>query len=143
MFIIENTETGEQEQTSEYPRWANKIWLCGDKNFIDATGTLYQPIGDPPPDPLASVDYLIDIGPFFDRFEPYKMAILTSADAIVQGVVKDCMARKWVDLRLAAVGAGIDALISKGVCNAPTKVAVLHTPVLPDENMALRIVYFS
>lgn len=90
-------------------------------------------------------DWLIDIGPFFDRFGPAKMPLLMSSNATVQALVKDLQVRKWIDLQRADVGAGIDALIALGVpgVDADQKAAVLTTPVTAEENFALRRVYFS
>lgn len=93
-------------------------------------------------DPAA---WLIDVGPFFDRFGAAKINILASANATVQALVRDLQIRKWVDLQRADVAAGIDALIALGVpgVDGALKTAVLTTPVRPDENEALRKVYFS
>ena len=90
-------------------------------------------------------EWLIDVGPFFDRFGASKMAILTSANTTVQALVKDLQIRKWIDLQRADVAAGIDALIALGVAgvDAALKASVLTTPVAPAENEALRKVYFS
>lgn len=98
----------------------------------------------PEPEPLAT-QWLIDIGPFFDRFGAAKMALLTSANATVQALVKDLQVRKWIDLQRADVAAGIDALIALGVpgVNSDLKTTVLTTPVADAENFALRKVYFS
>ena len=98
--------------------------------------------------PLVVVDpceWLIDIGPFFDRFGAAKMNILASANATVQALVRDLQIRKWVDLQRADVTAGIDALIALGVAgvDGALKTAVLTTPVAAAENEALRKVYFS
>lgn len=90
-------------------------------------------------------DWLIDVGPFFDRFGAAKMPLLMSTNATVQALVKDLQVRKWIDLQRADVGQGIDALIALGVAGvtAELKAAILTTPVAPDENFALRRVYFS
>lgn len=90
-------------------------------------------------------DWLIDVGPFFDRFSSAKMPLLMSTNATVQALVKDLQVRKWIDLQRADVGAGIDALIALGVpgMTAELKTAILTTPVTAEENFALRRVYFS
>ena len=99
-------------------------------------------------EPIAIVnlaEWLIDVGPFFDRFGAAKMNILASANATVQALVRDLQIRKWVDLQRADVTAGIDALIALGVAgvDGALKTAVLTTPVAAAENEALRKVYFS
>lgn len=90
-------------------------------------------------------EWLIDVGPFFDRFGAAKINILASANATVQALVRDLQIRKWVDLERADVAAGIDALIALGVSgvDGALKTAVLTTPVAAAENEALRKVYFS
>lgn len=90
-------------------------------------------------------DWLIDVGPFFDRFGPAKMPLLMSANATVQALVKDLQVRKWIDLQRPDVAAGIDALIALVVpgMTAELKAAILTTPVTAEENFALRRVYFS
>lgn len=100
-----------------------------------------------PPPPSAAVnpaEWLIDIGPFFDRFGAAKMAILVSTNATVKAIVSDLQVRKWVDLKRLDVAAGIDALIALGVpgVTSALKTSVLTTPVTADENLALRKLYF-
>ena len=96
------------------------------------------------PQPAAPWEWLIDIGPFFDRFGAAKMAVLTSADPGVQAIIKDVQIRKWLDLKLpelaqsvAYVGTKVPAVTSK------VQGAILNTPVVPAENLALRKLYFS
>jgi len=89
--------------------------------------------------------WYIDIGPFFDRFGPVKYAILSSTDPIVQALVKDLQIRKWVDLKNTNVKDGIDLLITLAVPGVTTTLrdTILTTPPTPEENMALRKLYFS
>ena len=96
----------------------------------------------PAPDPT---EWLIDVGPFFDRFGPAKLAVLASSDAAVRALVTDLQVRKWIDLKRADVAHGIDLLISKSIpgLNAALKSAILNTPVQPVENLALRKDYFA
>ena len=91
-------------------------------------------------DPAA---WLMDIGPFFDRFGAAKLPILASADATVRALVTDLQVRKWIDLKRADVSQGIDLLISKGLVQASAKAAILTDPVQPIENLALRKTYFA
>lgn len=95
-----------------------------------------------PPDPT---EWLIDIGPFFDRFGPAKLAVLSSSDAIVRALVTDLQVRKWVDLTRPDVAQGIDLIIAAGIqgVDAALKAVILTTPVAPEENLALRKTYFS
>lgn len=89
-------------------------------------------------------DWLIDIGPFFDRFGGAKMAVLTSTDPQVQALLTDITVRKWIDLQRPDVAAGIDLLIAKGITGVTgaLKTAILTTPVSAEENRALRRLYF-
>ena len=103
------------------------------------------PEPEPAPEPADPTEWLIDVGPFFDRFGPAKMAVLASSDATVRALVTDLQVRKWIDLKRADVAQGIDLLISKGVpgVNAALKAAILNTPASHEENLALRRVYWS
>ena len=119
--------------------------LCPSGNIGDvhSNGAFLTP--EPPPAAPSPTDWLIDVGPFFDRFGAAKMPLLMSTNATVQALVKDLQVRKWIDLQRADVGAGIDALIALGVpgMTAELKTAILTTPVTAEENFALRKVYFS
>ena len=106
--------------------------------YADGAGFSPAPAADP-------AAWLIDVGPFFDRFGMAKMALLMSSNATVKALVADLQVRKWVDLRRPDVAAGLDALIQIGVpgVNAALKAAILETPVTPDENLALRVQFFG
>ena len=98
-----------------------------------------------PPAPPDPTEWLLDVGPFFDRFGASKLAVLSHTDPLVQALVKDLQVRKWIDLKRADVAQGIDLLISKSIpgVNAALKAAILTTPVASDENLALRKIYFQ
>lgn len=112
--------------------------ISGPDSYFTITD-LNAPVGPGP------ADWLIDIGPFFDRFGASKMAVLTSSDVVVKAIVEDLKVRKWVDLRRTDVSQGIDLLILKGIqgVNADLKAFILETPVLPVENLAVRKLYFN
>ena len=99
----------------------------------------------PPPPPVNKALWLIDIGPFFDRFGASKMPILSSADVTVRAIVQDVMARKWIDLQRVDVAQAIDILISKAITgvDAAMKARILTTPVTAAENLAVVKLYFS
>lgn len=101
--------------------------------------TFYEP--PMPPTPVDPCEWLIDIGPFFDRFGAQKIPVLADTNAIVRAIVTDCTSRKWIDLKRADVGLAIDTLINLG--HAVDKAAILDLPVIPAENLALRKLYFS
>ena len=96
------------------------------------------------PQPAPTWQWYIDIGPFFDRFGAAKMAVLTSADAGVQAILKDTQIRKWLDLKLPEVAKSVAYIGTKvPAVTAELQDAILNTPVAPAENLALRKLYFS
>ena len=96
------------------------------------------------PQPAPAWEWLIDIGPFFDRFGTAKMAVLTSSDAGVQAILKDTPVRKWLDLKLPEIASAV-AYIGTKVPGVTPKLqqSILNTPVEEKENLALRKLYFS
>ena len=97
--------------------------------------------GEPEPKPW---EWLIDVGPFFDRFGPAKMAVLTSSDVGVQAILKDTQVRKWLDLKLPEIAQSISYIGTKiPAVTTELQSAILNTPVGVEENLALRKLYFS
>jgi hypothetical protein len=93
--------------------------------------------------PADPCEWLIDIGPFFDRFGPAKMAVLTSADAGVKAILTDVQIRKWIDLRLPEVATSLAYIGTKVAAVTGTlQTAILTTPVAGTENLALRKLFF-
>ena len=91
-----------------------------------------------------SWEWLIDIGPFFDRFGAAKMAVLTSADPGVQAILKDTQIRKWLDLKLPEVAQSLSYIGTKvPAVTTELQSTILNTPVGVEENLALRKLYFS
>ena len=121
--------------------------IVADQAFIDAHFPDAELVPEPEPAAPAPdpTEWLIDVGPFFDRFGPAKLAVLSSSDAAVRALVADLQVRKWIDLKRADVAQGIDLLISKSIpgLDAELKNAILNDPVQPVENLALRKAYFS
>ena len=101
---------------------------------------------EPPAQPqLAPAwEWLIDIGPFFDRFGAAKMAVLTSSDVGVQAIIKDTQVRKWLDLKLPEIASAV-AYVGTKVPSVTQELqeSILNTPVAETENLALRKLYFS
>ena len=98
----------------------------------------------PAPAPVNQTEWLIDIGTFFDRFGAAKMAVLTSADAGVQAILKDTQVRKWLDLKLPELVQSVTYVGAKVPAVTPAlQTAILTTPVSPEENLALRKQFFS
>lgn len=67
-------------------------------------------VQDEVPTPVKPTEWLIDIGPFFDRFGAAKMAVLTSADAGVKAILADTQVRKWIDLQRADVAQSLSLI---------------------------------
>jgi hypothetical protein len=81
--------------------------------------------GAPPVPPIRPENWYIGVGPFYDRFGAYKLAILSSTDPMVQAVIKDSSVRKYLDLkgRRAELAQVVGLLQSKGF--AVTEAALL------------------
>lgn len=89
-------------------------------------------------------EWLIDIGPFFDRFGAAKLAVLTSADATVKAILQDIQVRKWIDLKRADVASSLAYVGTKvPSVDATLQSAIMNTPVVAEENRALRKLYFA
>ena len=100
--------------------------------------------GDPPAPPAPEWEWFIDIGPFFDRFGAAKMAVLTSTDAGVRGILSDLQVRTWIDLQREDVAQGLAYVGSVVAAVTPAlQSTILTTPVAPAENLALRKQFFS
>lgn len=115
-------------------------------NWTGETWVLREYV-EPPPQPAppaAPTEWLIDIGPFFDRFGAAKMAVLTSTDTGVKAILADTQVRKWIDLTRQDVAQSV-AYIASVVPALTTELqsAILNTPVSASENLALRRLYFS
>lgn len=139
--VVTNVTEAASQPGEDFGAWV----ACGADVSVGWTykaGVFAAPVVVAPADPTA---WLIDVGPFFDRFGTAKMALLTSTNATVQALIKDLQIRKWIDLQRPDVAAGIDAIIALGVSGVTPalKTAILTTPVTPEENLALRKVYFS
>ena len=125
------------------PDGINGEWVaCGDAG----PGWTYDGTTFAPPVPPVVVDpceWLIDLGPFYDRFGAAKMAVLTSADAGVKAIMADVAIRKWIDLQRTDVASSLAYIGSKvPAVDATLQAAILTTPVSADENLALRKQYF-
>lgn len=68
----------------------------------------------------------IDVGPFFDRFGAKALAITSSADAQVQGLITILLPRKYVDLKRADLPAMLNILVGKSLITLAEKAVVLN-----------------
>lgn len=139
-MIIEVLENGEVVDvilaTEEFARMR-----YGDNFRISQQEISQQEVTAVPEDPCL---WLIDIGPFFDRFGAVKMPVLTSTDAGVKAILADTQVRKWIDLKRTDVAQSI-AYIASVVPSLTTELqdSILNTPVSLEENLALRRIFFS
>jgi len=125
------------------PDGTNGEWVaCGNAGpgWSYNGNTFEAPVVVTPTDPC---EWLIDLGPYFDRFGNAKMAVLTSTDAGVKAIIQDASIRKWIDLRLPAVAQAL-AYIGSVIpaVDATLQSAILNTPVSTEENRALRKLFF-
>lgn len=121
------------------------VVILADAEFVNRyhAGDFTEVI-ETPPVVVDPCEWLIDLGPFFDRFGAAKMAVLTCADAGVKAIVQDTVIRKWIDLKRADVASGLAYIGSKvGSVDSTLQAAILNTPVVPEENMVLRKTYFA
>ncbi len=145
--IVQTATDQDSSKVGDLPTHLGGVWIVSPAWV--GTGDAYdgnvftrpEPSG-PPADPC---EWLIDVGPFFDRFGAAKMAVLTSTHPIAKAVVLDAQVRKWIDLEREDVAEGIDALITIPIAGVDEalKTSILTTPVEAEENRALRKVYFQ
>ena len=118
--------------------------IVADQAFMDARypGD-YTLVVEAPAVAVDPCEWLIDIGPFYDRFGPAKMAVLTSTDAGVKAILSDTGVRKWIDLKRTDVASSLAYIGTKvPAVDATLQTAILTTPVAVEENRALRKLYF-
>lgn len=102
------------------------------------------PEAEPEPEPVPQYAHYIDIGPFYDRFGSAKLDILLQQDTKVKALIADINIRKWVDLKLPAVAQALAYIGTVVPTLTPELQAEVLNPVVhPDENLALRQVYFN
>ena len=119
--------------------------IVADLNFVTAHHPNdFTEVIETPPVVVDPCEWLIDVGPFFDRFGAAKLAVLTSADATVKAILQDIQVRKWIDLKRADVASSLAYVGTKvPSVDATLQAAILTTPVAAADNLALRKLYFS
>ena len=60
----------------------------------------------------------------------------------MQAIVRDCLARHWIDLKQDATKDGVLALVSLGLITSSASDSILSTPASNDENSALRKLFY-
>lgn len=146
--IVENCIIADAEFAAQIAlEWDDVVAMatvetCG-IGWTYANGVFTAPTPIVPPVPADPAEWLIDLGPFYDRFSTAKMAVLTSDDTGVKAILADLNIRKWVDLKRQDVA---DSLVYVGTkvtaVTAELQNSILTTPVTIDENRALRKLYF-
>ena len=101
-----------------------------------------------PEQPAARVEdttFLVDVGPFFDRFEASQLAVLACTDPTVKAFIESCKVRKWIYTKHPFVAMGIDAIIAAGVSgvDAAMKARIQNTPARYSEQESLLKLYFG
>lgn len=121
-------------------------WIETDAAGIGWTysdGIFTEPLVIPPPVVIDPCEWLLDLGPFYDRFGAAKMPVLTSSDATVRAIIADCNVRKWIDLQNPDVANGLAYIGTVVAALTPAiQTAILTTPVTAEENRVLRKLYF-
>lgn len=81
-----------------------------DFNHIIQADITEEPIQD------TSINWKIWVGSFFDRFDPHKLAVLSSEDPIIKAAILDASVRKYIDLQVRKneLSNLIDYIQSKG-----------------------------
>ena len=71
------------------------------------------------------------------------MAVLTSTDVGVRAILQETNIRKWIGLKRPDVASSLAYIGSKvPAVDAAMQSAILTTPATPDENLALRKLFF-
>ena len=119
--------------------------IVADLDFVTAHHPNdFTEVIETPPVVVDPCEWLIDVGPFFDRFGAAKLAVLTSADATVKAILQDIQVRKWIDLKRADVASSLAYVGTKvPAVDATLQAAILTTPVAAADNLALRKLYFA
>ena len=139
------------------PDGINGRWVaCGDVGpgwlHDSQTGEFSEPTEPPAPEPPVWAWY-IDIGPFTDRLGMASAAIDWSTEPGVVVIRNDLARRKWIDLQDQRVIAALGYLagqphpalgtLAQPLLTAEVVTSTLSTPVVAEENLALRKLYFS
>lgn len=87
-------------------------------------------IRPPAPEPVPEKRH-ITVGALYDRFGVEKYAVLASTDPVVQALIKDVSARKFIDLDRPDLLTGLQIVQSKGFNIDPQ--AIVSAEVQPSE----------
>lgn len=87
-------------------------------------------IRPPAPEPVPEKRH-ITVGALYDRFGVEKYAVLASTDPVVQALIKDVSARKFIDLDRPDLLQGLQLVQSKGFAIDPQ--AIVSAPIQSNE----------
>lgn len=95
--------------------------------------------------PAEDTTYLVDVGPFFDRFEAAQLAVLSHTDPMLRAFIESCKVRKWIYTKHPFVAMGVDRVISLGIAgvDAAMKARIMDTPARYSEQESLLKLYFG
>jgi len=74
----------------------------------------FELLGSAPADPVVVVPRHIAVGSFFDRFGAAKWSILADTTPLVQALVRDCSARRYIDLDRPDLVQALQLLVQAG-----------------------------
>lgn len=119
MNIYKVTRKADQAKVYEYAADAPVEWSGFE---FDTHDHIEQAAPVPEVVPVRAEDWYIGVGSFYDRFGAYKLAILASADPLVQAIIKDSSVRKYLDLkgRRTELAQVVGLLQSKGFAVSET-----------------------
>lgn len=69
--------------------------------------------------------FWVDVGSFMDRFGAKALALTSSTDPDVQGLITLLLPRRYIDLKHPALPVWLDLLVSKGLITSEEKSSVL------------------
>lgn len=126
----------------------------GPDNFNAGLPDRIEFFPDPAPVDIPPVwEWFIDLGPFSDRLGAAAPAIDISTDPGVIAIRSDFARRKWIDLKDLRVAGALSYLAGQAhpvlgtlampLISVQDVTTILTTPVMDEENLALRKLYFS
>jgi len=91
----------------------------------------FELVGAAPEGPMVAVSRHIAVGSFFDRFGTSKWAILADTAPLVQALVRDCSARRYIDLDRPDLVQALQLLVQAG--HEVDAEAILGGAIRPEE----------
>ena len=91
----------------------------------------FELLGPAPADPVVVVPRHNAVGSFFDRFGAAKWSILADTTPLVQALVRDCSARRYIDLDRPDLVQALQLLVQAG--HEVDAEAILGGVIRPEE----------